>query len=78
MPTASRFRCPACGFTVFNRRLTHCEACRAPLPESLRFDAPALARLERDAAEIDRQRAELARDAEAQEAERQRRRGDGG
>ena len=78
MSTAPRFRCPACGFTVFNRRLTHCEACQAPLPEGLRFDAPALARLARDAAEIDRQRAELARDAEAQEAQRQRRRGDGG
>lgn len=78
MTVSTRFRCPACGFTVFNRRLAHCEACQAPLPESLRFDAATLARLERDAAEIDRQRAELAREAEAQEAERQRRRGDGG
>jgi hypothetical protein len=27
--------CPACGFTVFNRRYPKCESCGAVLPESI-------------------------------------------
>ena len=72
------YRCPACGFTVFNPRVTRCEACHAPLPDTARYTAADRARLEQDAADVDRKRAALAREAEEQAAERERRRGDGG
>ena len=78
MTDTSRFRCPACGFTVFNRRVAACEACKAPLPEELRFTGKELARIEEDAARIARVRADIAREAERLEEERKRRRGDGG
>lgn len=78
MTMAPRFRCPACGFTVFNTRVTRYEACHAPLPDTARYTAADRARLEQDAADVDRRRAALAREAEEQAAERERRRGDGG
>ena len=31
--------CPACGFTVFNRRYPKCESCGVELPESLVYTA---------------------------------------
>jgi hypothetical protein len=30
-----RYRCPACGFQIFNRRLAKCESCGAALPSDL-------------------------------------------
>ena len=27
-----RYKCPSCGFSVFNRRVANCESCHAPLP----------------------------------------------
>ena len=32
---ADSFRCPACGFRIFSRRLTTCESCGAQLPVTL-------------------------------------------
>jgi len=78
MTDSSRFRCPACGFTVFNRRVAECESCKAPLPASLMFTGKELARLEEEAARIAKIRADMARESEQLEEERQRRRGDGG
>lgn len=74
----SRFRCPACGFTIFNRRLVACEACHAMLPEELRFSEADLARLSEDEARNAAIRQELARQAEELERQRQKRKGDGG
>ncbi|MDO8283982.1 MAG: hypothetical protein Q7T69_03140 [Rhodoferax sp.] len=73
-----RFRCPACGFTVFNRRLATCESCHASLPVALRFTAAELARLAEDEARNAETRKELARQAEELERQRQKRKGDGG
>ena len=78
MTDSSRFRCPACGFTVFNRRIAACESCKAPLPANLMFTGKELARLEEESARIAKIRADMAREAERLEQERQRRRGDGG
>lgn len=78
MTAANRFRCPACGFSVLNRRVTTCEACKAPLPSTLRFSEKELAQLAEEALRIEKIRRDLAREAERLEAEKQRRRGDGG
>ena len=78
MTDSSRFRCPACGFTVFNRRVAACESCKAPLPANLMFTGKELARLEEESARVEKIRADMLREAERQEEERQRRRGDGG
>ncbi len=73
-----RFRCPACGFAVFNRRVPHCERCHVALPPSLLFDAEDLQRLEDEAQRLQRVRDDLAREDEAEQARRRHRRGGGG
>ena len=78
MTDSSRFRCPACGFTVFNRRVAACESCKAELPASLMFTGKELVRLKAEAERIAKIRADMARESERLEEERQRRRGDGG
>ncbi len=78
MTDSSRFRCPACGFAVFNRRLATCESCKAPLPASLRFTENDLARMEAESARIEKMRRDMAQEAERLEEDRRRRRGDGG
>lgn len=37
MTKTARHGCPACGFTVFNRRVARCESCGAALPAGLLF-----------------------------------------
>ena len=78
MTTSMRFKCPACGFSVFNRRLNLCEACKAPLPISLGFNEKELALLEEEALRNAKIRRDLAREAEQIEAKKKRRREDGG
>ncbi len=78
MIDSPRFRCPACGFTVFNRRVASCESCKALLPGDMMFSVKELARLEEESARIEKIRADMAREAERIEEERRRRRGDGG
>ncbi len=73
-----KFSCPACGFTVFNRRVATCESCKAALPANMRFSVDELARLEAEAARIDTIRLEMLLEAELAEAEKRKRRGDGG
>jgi hypothetical protein len=78
MKPATRFRCPACGFAVFNRRLPACESCGAGLPSELLYTPQQLQALAAAHQRIDLQRDELARQAAELEAQRLRRRGDGG
>lgn len=78
MTTNTRFRCPACGFGVFNRRLATCEACHASLPTDLRFTPADLQRLSEDEARNAAVRKDLARQAEELERQKQKRKGDGG
>ena len=59
-------RCPACGFTVFNRLYPKCEGCGAELPEAMRHGAAERAALLNDA-EPARER-EIAREREAAKA----------
>jgi hypothetical protein len=72
------FKCPSCGFTVFNRRVTKCEACSATLPAEFRFTDAELARIEAEHESNEKIRQALAREAaEREEAEAKRRNGDG-
>lgn len=78
MQASARFRCPACGFRVFNRRLSHCERCAQPLPADLAYGPSELALIAAEEQRALQARAVLARQAEQAERERQKRRGDGG
>jgi hypothetical protein len=63
MTSPSRFRCPACNFPVFNRRVVRCESCAAELPARLLFSAPQLAFIDAEHARNEKARVELARGA---------------
>lgn len=78
MTDTPRFRCPACGFAVFNRRLPACESCHAPLPAQFQFTAAERALIEEDAARMEKIRRDLALEAERMREQAERRRGDGG
>ena len=41
----NRFRCPACGFAIFNRRIKNCESCKVDLPPELLFTSQQIAEL---------------------------------
>ena len=58
------FRCPACGFSIFNRRVPNCEACLATLPIDLLFTAYEISRIEAQHLQNELVRAKLAADAE--------------
>jgi hypothetical protein len=75
---SSPFRCPACNFAVFNRRVHRCEKCGRELPENLRFTASDLALIAAEAARVEKARRELQRDREEEERKREQRRGSGG
>lgn len=60
-----RFRCPACGFQIFNRRLSKCEACGNLLPSELLLTSEVAAKLD----------AEYERDRKKREKQRQKSRG---
>jgi hypothetical protein len=55
----NKFRCPACGFQVFNRRVAKCEACGGELPNDLLFTRE-------DVAKLDAQHELTRKDREAQ------------
>ena len=42
----NRYRCPACGFRIFNRRCAQCERCGAALPPELLLTAGQIAALD--------------------------------
>jgi hypothetical protein len=41
-----KYRCPACGFNIFNRRIAKCESCRADLPAHLLFSPDEIKKLD--------------------------------
>ena len=43
---ASKFKCPACGFQIFNRRVPKCERCGSALPPELLYSPEQLAALD--------------------------------
>jgi|GEM_PF-6587569 hypothetical protein len=51
------FRCPACGFRVFNRAYPTCEGCSALLPSEFLFSKAEIARRKR--AEVQRAEARI-------------------
>ena len=42
----NRYRCPACGFQIFNRRVPKCESCGTVLPPDLLFTREQIADLD--------------------------------
>ena len=73
------YHCPKCKRVLYNRRLTHCGFCGAPIPDEMRFTPEENAALERTMAELEAQhrQRQLAADKEEEEA-RQRASGDPG
>jgi ribosomal protein L37E len=69
-----RFRCPACGFAVYNRRVAKCESCAAPLPDELRFTSEELKTIETEHESIEKVRQQLGRETTEREASEARRR----
>ena len=78
MTTTNRFRCPACDFAIYNRRVNTCESCGANLPDELLLSARQLAYIDSEHARDEKIRQDLARKAEELRKQRERRRGDGG
>jgi hypothetical protein len=66
------YLCPSCQRVLYNRRLTHCGFCGAPIPEALRFTPAELAALNREMAELDRARKARAQAAEKKEKEKRK------
>ncbi len=60
----ARFKCPACGFAIFNRRLPRCERCQASLPDSMLFSEHDIERINREAVENEKKRREIAKELE--------------
>jgi predicted ATP-dependent serine protease len=68
MNSESRFRCPACGFAVYNRRVSKCESCSATLPNELLFTSEELRSIEAEHESNEKIRQQLAREAAEREA----------
>jgi predicted nucleic acid-binding Zn ribbon protein len=65
--------CPKCQRVLYNRRLTHCGFCGAPIPEEMRFTAEESAALEQKMVELEEQRRQRQLAAEKAEEEARRR-----
>jgi hypothetical protein len=57
----SKYRCPACGFQIFNRRVAKCESCGAALPAELLLSAEGIAALDAAHEKSKKERAARAR-----------------
>lgn len=44
--TIVKYRCPSCGFQIFNRRVQKCESCGGKLPQELLFSPQQIAALD--------------------------------
>lgn len=66
------YHCTKCQRVLYNRRLTHCGFCGAPIPEKMRFNAEESAALEQKMVELEEQRRQrqLAADKTEEEARR--------
>ncbi|MFH2134865.1 MAG: hypothetical protein ABII81_06750 [Pseudomonadota bacterium] len=53
-----RYRCPACDFPIFNRRVPRCESCGADLPQALLYSEQQIASID---AEFDKNKAQVDR-----------------
>jgi len=53
---AARYRCPKCGFRIFNRRVSKCESCGAALPSELLFSQEQIAALDAEHEKSEKQR----------------------
>jgi hypothetical protein len=42
----SKYRCPACGFQIFNRRVAKCESCGVAVPRDLLLSAQEASKLD--------------------------------
>ena len=74
MNTKTRFRCPTCGFAVFNRRVATCESCSSTLPANFLFTPADLAFVDTEHARNEKARQDLAGEAREIEAKRAKRR----
>lgn len=74
MNADNRFRCPTCGFTVFNCRVATCESCAAVLPSELRFTSEDLKLIEADHERNTKIRLQLAHKAAERDASLAKRR----
>ncbi|MBU1213948.1 MAG: hypothetical protein KKA63_01795 [Gammaproteobacteria bacterium] len=58
-----RYRCAACDFPIFNRRVKRCESCGEALPEELLYSARQIASIdaefEKNKAQVDRMKRSL-------------------
>jgi len=63
------YNCPKCQRVLYNRRLTRCGFCGAPIPEELRFTPEEIAALERKTAELEQQRRQREQAAAKEEQE---------
>jgi hypothetical protein len=67
------YNCPECHRAIYNRRLTHCGFCGAPIPDKLRFTSEEIAKLDREAAELEEQHRQRQRAADKEETEARQR-----
>jgi len=72
------YHCPQCQRALYNRRLTHCGFCGAPIPGEMRFTPEEIAELDRKMAQLEEQRQQRERAAQKEEEERRRDSGDPG
>jgi hypothetical protein len=73
-----RFKCPACGRSIFNRRNPSCEFCSASIPAELLYSVEQLALINADHERNEQIRSRLAKQAQELEQEKIKRRGQGG
>ena len=57
----TKYRCPACGFQIFNRRVQKCESCGHSLPTELLFTPEELKQLDTAYARARKEREESSR-----------------
>ena len=67
------YNCPECHRALYNRRLTHCGFCGAPIPDELRFTSEEIAKLDREMAELEEQHKQRQLAADKEEAEARQR-----
>jgi len=67
------YQCPKCQRALYNRRLTHCGFCGAPIPDELRFTSEEIAKLDREMAALEQQHKQRQLAADKEEAETRQR-----
>ena len=55
----TKYKCPQCGVTIFNRRFPNCEACQAPLPVQLLYSEDEIAAIDEEIRKSDQRRSEM-------------------